>query len=269
MNAEPTGAADSTGEQESTKAADAAEPLPTQAADAATEGETQSIHAWALADDEGDTDLFHRRSWKIPAAVAAAAVAIATGIGVGAVIWSHRHPGSASPSVQHDQGPPAPPPLPQDPDAKFIALYKRHGYDGREDQAILNIAHRMRDELVAGLPKDGVAEEFQMANPEAKPKAGMLLVDTVIDAYHPQPSPDPDARYAALMRLRGGSIVPGHEHGAADEAREACKQLSSGQTFGQLINNVVAGSPGMSRYAASLFADTSVDVFCPQYAGQK
>jgi hypothetical protein len=101
MNAEPTGAADSTGEQHATKAGDAAEEQPTQAADAAAEGETQYIHAWALADD-ADTEVtpFLQRSWKIPAAVSAVALAIATAVGVG--VWSmSQHYGNPAPVPSH------------------------------------------------------------------------------------------------------------------------------------------------------------------------
>ncbi len=252
-------------EGEPTKAADVGA---TAEAPESTDGDTSLIDTSAVEKQElacsaaetAEVTPQQRRSWRVPVTLAAAAL-LATCSVVGYHMWPRHHAATAPPSPAH-----APPAAQDDPDARFMALYKSRGYIGDEDQDVLKAAHQMRDDLSAGLSKGDVIRDLQNVNPQMKPGAAALLVNTVVDAYHPQISQDPDRRYVALYRSRGGAIVPGHEHAAANEARQVCERLSSGESFGQLVTDIVVDNPGMTRYNASLFANTAADVFCPQYS---
>jgi hypothetical protein len=112
-------AAGKAAERPPTQAAETAGEQPTQAAEPGTENKTESIHAWSLAhDSDDDTEVMQRRSWIIPAIVAAAAVTLAAATGLGIWKWSH-HDGdpqfSTGPSTFSNKPsaglapPPAPP----------------------------------------------------------------------------------------------------------------------------------------------------------------
>lgn len=160
---------------------------PTLAADLA-EAETQSVYAWAQ-DDDADTEVVVRRSWKLPVmltVLTAAAVA-------GGVIYALPH------------GKPQPAPTPT----------------------------------------------------------------TTRAAVPPAPTttrpPSPDEQFVSLFRSRGGLVEPGREQMVIDEARGVCARLDQGEAEEQLIRDMLAGTPGMTRYTAELFTDSSIDVYCPQY----
>jgi hypothetical protein len=109
MNADDTAAADKP-TPEVTQAAGSAEEQPTQLGDAAAEGKTQSINAWSLADDD-DTEVVnpHRRSWKLPIALAAAALVAVGGV-AGYQQWSKGDDAtSAAPKSEQHPLPPASP----------------------------------------------------------------------------------------------------------------------------------------------------------------
>jgi hypothetical protein len=93
---------------------------PTQLGDHADEGNTQSINAWSLADDEDDAEVITWRSWKLPTAVAAAAL-VAVGGASAYMAWHE----PAQRAEQHSPPSPAasPPAAPavaptRDPDTR-------------------------------------------------------------------------------------------------------------------------------------------------------
>jgi hypothetical protein len=94
-------------------------------APAPTEDETQSIHAWARADDDPElSEVSERRSWKLP--VTLVALAAAAAVTVGAVqMWPHH---DVKPQVKAVNAAAvaysiamAQPPKPPSTDDKFIA----------------------------------------------------------------------------------------------------------------------------------------------------
>lgn len=122
MDADETTAADAV-EQDAPKAAVEGEEQPTQFSDPLAEGETQSINAWSLADDdETEVTPFYERSWKIPAAVAAGALLL-TAAAVG--VWQFSRHGSPAPTSTYPAAPPsisptAPPLPPAAPPARHV-----------------------------------------------------------------------------------------------------------------------------------------------------
>jgi hypothetical protein len=50
---------------------------------------------------------------------------------------------------------------------------------------------------------------------------------------------------------------------AINDARRVCTRYASGETEQQIIQDMLAGSPGMSLNTASTFADTAISVDCP------
>lgn len=85
-------------DSENTAAADTPEEPLTTAADPAAEGETQSINAWSLADDDAIKDVapYHQRSWKVPIALSAGALVAL--VGVGLVVYK------VNDAVDHSEG---------------------------------------------------------------------------------------------------------------------------------------------------------------------
>jgi hypothetical protein len=50
---------------------------------------------------------------------------------------------------------------------------------------------------------------------------------------------------------------------AINDARRVCTRYASGESEQQIIQDRLAGSPGMSLNTASGFADTAISVYCP------
>lgn len=93
---------------EPTAAAEPADEPVTALGHAGDDSETQSIHAWSLtSDDDADTEVIERRSWRLPVALAAAALVAVSGAG-GYVAFKH-HAGA----VAHQGITPRPVPAPQ------------------------------------------------------------------------------------------------------------------------------------------------------------
>ena len=48
-----------------------------------------------------------------------------------------------------------------------------------------------------------------------------------------------------------------------NDARRVCARYAGGESEQHIIQDILAGSPGMSLDAASSFADTAISVYCP------
>lgn len=48
--------------------------------------------------------------------------------------------------------------------------------------------------------------------------------------------------------------------------RVVCARYGGGESEQQIIQDILAGSPGMSLDTASTFADTAISVYCPDGA---
>jgi hypothetical protein len=103
----------------------------------------------------------------------------------------------------------------------------------------------------------------------APPTTTVAAPRPTIQASPPVQPQDPDMRYAALYRSRGGKIMPGHERAAAKEARDViCESLATTSVADE-ISNIVRDNAGFPRYDAAVVTNTAIDVFCPQYSINK
>jgi hypothetical protein len=170
----------------------------TAAGTAATDSETQSIHAWAL--DSDDTEpVSHRRSWKLPIALAslAAAAAVTTGV---VMAW---------PQQQHPHHPAPPQPT--------------------------------------------KAAEPTVIRADAD-KAPQYV-----------PPTDPDGRFAWLLREQGIPVqIPQDVAIDGAQGRAICVRLSHGETDQQMMQDIMAGTPGISPHDAWTWVDNAIAVFCPR-----
>jgi hypothetical protein len=167
---------------------DEAEPtLPADLADS----ETQSIHAWSQADNaEAITTYIPRRSWKIPAGLAALAVAAVVTTGV-VHEWPHTQPPAAqttpvapvAPKIQ----PPPLPALPATPDQRFIALLKQRGVIVVSPPLAINGAHETCTNLAKGYTAREIAEAEVKATPGANINTESTFVATAQEVYCPPP----------------------------------------------------------------------------------
>lgn len=236
-DAEPTTAAASDGDTAAAPNEDATELLDTSAAptpDLAWSTETEDLNA--------PTERYTwRGTWLRAALVIVCAVMLAGGIGAAFWVWTqHRgHAAPLPPVAAH------PAPVPPDPDARFIELYEQRGYrpsDPAQQQQMINAAHNICARLEAGESKDDAAREFMRDNPDAKPGAGKLLVSTVIDAYHPAISNDPDKRFLALVQQRGAVVVS--PPAAIRGAHETCELEAEGHSARDIAQAFVNVTPG-------------------------
>lgn len=169
------------------------DPEPTISA-GTVEDETQSLHAWSMADD-ADTVVAYQpvHSWKIPAFVATLAALAAVTAGV-FLAW------------------------PQSATKPQVAPAKPHV-------------------AAPALPSIAPSPPVQVQSS--------------------------DQRFVALMKAQG-FVETGSDSQVAAAGRKICADLTSGRyTLAQVITGIENGS-GVSHVTATRFAETAVDVFCPQ-----
>lgn len=84
----------------------------------------------------------------------------------------------------------------------------------------------------------------------------------------PQPSPpaekiNPDQRFVSLLTAQG-FVASGTDGQVAQAGHEVCTSMGNGYTLQQVINGIANGS-GVTTAHATRFAETAIDVLCPQY----
>jgi hypothetical protein len=157
------------------------------------EDETQSLHAWSMADDV-DTVIAYTpgRSWKIPALLAALATMAAVAAGA-FLAWpeSATKPlvAPAKPQVAAGtQAPPivASPPIQiQSPDQRFITLLKQRNVVVVSPPLAINGAHETCTDLGKGYSAREIAEAGVRATPGENLDTAGTFVATAQEIYCP------------------------------------------------------------------------------------
>ncbi len=74
---------------------------------------------------------------------------------------------------------------------------------------------------------------------------------------------DQDGRLFFLLTQQGLS-TSGARDVTINEAHHVCGRVAGGESEGQIVQDIVAGSPGMSNQTATTFAEVAMTVYCPQ-----
>ena len=94
---------------------------------------------------------------------------------------------------------------------------------------------------------------------------GSTRVSPAASASQADPPPDHmDRNGQFLWRLSAQGLQLRRTNDAAiNDARRVCTRYASRESEQQIIQDMLAGSPGMSLNTASGFADTAISVYCP------
>lgn len=74
---------------------------------------------------------------------------------------------------------------------------------------------------------------------------------------------DRDGRFLLLLTTQGLQ-VSGSRRASINDAHRICLRLARGESESQIVRDIVRGSVSMSEGMATAFADTAIDVYCPQ-----
>jgi len=74
---------------------------------------------------------------------------------------------------------------------------------------------------------------------------------------------DKDGRFLWLLEAQGLQLS-GAPNAAINDARRICSRLARGESERRIVQDIVQGSPRMSMATAAKFADTAINVYCPQ-----
>jgi Protein of unknown function (DUF732) len=77
------------------------------------------------------------------------------------------------------------------------------------------------------------------------------------------PAMDKDGRFLWQLATQGLQLSQARDD-AINDARRICSRLERGESEQQIVGDIVGGSPGMSIDTATNFAETAIDVYCPQ-----
>jgi hypothetical protein len=86
------------------------------------------------------------------------------------------------------------------------------------------------------------------AAPPAAPRPGLL---------------DKDGRFIFLLTAQGLQLSAARDT-TINDAHRICSRLERGETEQEIVQDIVAGTPGMSTDTAVTFAETAISVYCPQ-----
>jgi hypothetical protein len=96
----------------------------------------------------------------------------------------------------------------------------------------------------------------------SKGSAAVSQAASASQADLPSGRGDRDGQF--LWRLSAEGLQLRRSNDAAiNDARRVCTRYVSGESEPQIIQDMLAGSPGMSLNTASSFADTAISVYCP------
>ena len=158
---------------------------PTEAA-GHQETETQSIHAWSQENADTEPVLPHRRSWKLPVALAGAAAVAAIGVAAYLEWPEHSAPLVAQPppDAPHVQAPPA---KPQTKDERFLALLQQRGAAAVSSPLAVKAGHWVCEKETLGFSAPELAQALVTSTPGTNLKAMAIFVDTAQEVYCPPP----------------------------------------------------------------------------------
>ncbi|MGB8205999.1 MAG: DUF732 domain-containing protein [Mycobacterium sp.] len=78
----------------------------------------------------------------------------------------------------------------------------------------------------------------------------------------PSAPKDRDGQFLWRIAVQGLQMRRSND-AAINDARRVCTRYAGGESEQQIIQDMLAGSPGMSLNTASTFADTAISVYCP------
>lgn len=165
----------------------AAEPVLDATEPAPSADETEGIYAWSHADDDDDTVVFHRRSWKLPLAAALLAIAAVTTVGIVKVWPHHSTPGSpAAPAASPAVMPPTAAPAPLSTDDQFLASLRKAGLAPLGDpQVDFRAAHNVCGYITAGHTPRETVQYFSDENPQLSQQQLAVVVNLSQEYYCP------------------------------------------------------------------------------------
>jgi hypothetical protein len=87
-------------------------------------------------------------------------------------------------------------------------------------------------------------------------------VASALAADSPGEHMDKDGKFLWQLTIQGLQLRRSSD-AAINDARRVCARYAGGESQQQIIQDILQGSPGMSLDTASSFADTAIDVYCP------
>jgi Protein of unknown function (DUF732) len=78
----------------------------------------------------------------------------------------------------------------------------------------------------------------------------------------PREHMDKDGQFLWRLSTQGLQLRRSND-AAINDARRICTRYAGGESEQEIIQDMLAGSPGMSLNTASSFADTAISVYCP------
>jgi hypothetical protein len=157
--------------------------------------------------------------------------------------------------------------LPADPnDAKFIGLLRIRGVtteDAHHQDLLLQYAHVACSTSERGYSNEEIIRMAQ-AHAQSTPTEMTKLVNAATEAICPHEAESKDAQYLSLMRgqhLLDPDTAEGNRLSVLT-AHTACSRKADGASVSEVVDDVVAGAPGMSRASIVAMVDTAVAVYC-------
>jgi hypothetical protein len=203
---------------------------PTVLADPAAEGETQSINAWSLAEDDESTEVtpYQQHSWRRSIALAAAGLVAL--VGVGLVVYKVN-------------------------DAMDHSGEQRHLDDVTSSPTVPPAA---APSAVVPPPQSGAA-------PTARPSEPVLpsfKADPAVDAAQKQ-----DAYFLDLLGKRGWPLT-GPTEPLRWEGRNVCAEMQGPQHLSYLqVTKKLAAEHSTNDTTADMFVNAAVTSYCPHELG--
>ena len=154
-------------------------------------GPTQDVElAWSRDDD--DDAPTERHTWRTTAVIALCMAVLAGGIGVGLWVWLREGgAGSGVPTVSAVAPPPA---MPQDKDARFLALMGHQGWNMAiaDPVEMTNGAHTVCNRMAEGESVPDLVHDIMIGPDPVTLTHATAFVDTAINIYCPaSPAPPP------------------------------------------------------------------------------
>jgi hypothetical protein len=96
------------------------------------------------------------------------------------------------------------------------------------------------------------------------PRTDKTGTQTAAGQTDPRAEPlDQDGRLFFLI-TQEGLQTSGARDVTMNEAHHVCERVHAGESEAQIVQNIVAGSPGMSAQTAATFAEIAINIYCPQ-----
>ncbi len=104
---------------------------------------------------------------------------------------------------------------------------------------------------------------FYREHARVVPRASTHDARAAASAADDPPPVDQDGRLFLMLTQEGLGTSGGRET-TINEAHHVCDRFSGGESEQQIVQDILAGSPGMSSQTAAAFADIAISVYCPQ-----